>query len=347
MAAACSCTSGTTARKTGSFGSWCRAGAGTSAVLDQICRAEIEQIAHRLRPVRRTSENSTTIYILTEVPVDLSVDELVTFEGVIPDAHDMLLARGIYPEGWPLTHTLLGDRFVSPNAAKVWFRDHPDAAEKRSQTLVMLKAQNRVEFPLKSNKGKSTRFCRWRLKWRKGYAQTCWIDLARHPDPAAALARFIDADDIISVEPASDKSGHTGEPSKSLDGDTGTVRAPAREAVPALRAKQTTPTKVRQFGEAISAADNLSSAPPPSRQVGDTALLCVSRRVNEQRCQVGNSTFRGHLADDDFFAEFDAEARALFGDDGPPSIPANDLHYGAFLNAVHSPTADRRNDDAA
>ena len=105
-------------------------------VLNQICRADLEQTIHRLRLVRRTVDNPARIILGTNVPLNLHADEVITWDELMQraDPVGMLLARGVVPTDWDGRAKVLADFFgtakVPASAARQWFEKRPTATER-------------------------------------------------------------------------------------------------------------------------------------------------------------------------------------------------------------------------
>lgn len=259
-----------------------------AAALDQICRAEVEQIVHRLRIVRRTAENPATVYLLTETPIDVTVDAVRTFDGVVPDPVELMLARGVLPEGWPITQAILADRFGTVNAAKIWFRDNPDISRRRADILERSKA---CGFPIITSNGKITRFSRYRVKPVAGNAQIAWLDVTRHPDPLAAFQFWLGSEGVVSVEPAP-----LAEAAQAHADDS--ENAPAEQYAPAREIDDVTALLTSTRAREKDALADLRSS-TPAREISDAEHFRTA------------PTRASDLPVDDF----DAEAFDVFGDD--------------------------------
>lgn len=158
------------------------------AVLDQITGAEIEQTMHRLRLIRRTADNPATVILATCTVVDITVDRVTTWAALAPNPVEMMQARGVMPGNWQDVAAVLVDRFRNVKAAKEWFNRNPDVTAERRDALDALKLS---QMPFIDTKGKMGSFRRYLYHPAQGYARTGYIDIARHPDPRAAIARWI------------------------------------------------------------------------------------------------------------------------------------------------------------
>ena len=98
-------------------------------LLDQYLRAELEQEIHRVRPIRRTAANPCTIYVCTDIATSLEVDDVTTWDELVPDEADLMVARGIIPSDWHGRSQVLKDLFltVANPAAALRNRAHYDA----------------------------------------------------------------------------------------------------------------------------------------------------------------------------------------------------------------------------
>ncbi len=95
------------------------------ALLEQIREAEVEQAAHRLRPVRRQCE----IDLVSIVPVNVTVDEVVDFEDWLDEggAVALALARGVLPETTTQFARVISDVCSDRKALEHHFRQNPAA----------------------------------------------------------------------------------------------------------------------------------------------------------------------------------------------------------------------------
>lgn len=60
----------------------------------QICEGELEQIIGRGRGVNRDADNPLDVLILTDVPVSVPVDQVLTLGSIAPSPRDLMLAAG-------------------------------------------------------------------------------------------------------------------------------------------------------------------------------------------------------------------------------------------------------------
>jgi len=151
-------------------------------VLEQICRADLEQTAHRLRLVRRTAANPARVVLLTNVPLPLTVHEVTTWDEIMEraDAAAMAMARGVFPNDWPGRAMVLADYFgnakAPASAARQWFAKRPAARQRVEDTIV----------------GNWNRYVYRHVGARK--REYVWVD-PRHVDARAAVtARLGDLD---------------------------------------------------------------------------------------------------------------------------------------------------------
>lgn len=165
-----------------------------TALLDQI-RAEILQAVGRARLVWRAPETPCRILLLTNYPVPIRVHAVTTWTEAMPDPADLLLARGIVPDTWPDMAAVLSDLFGTAKdpagAIRCWVRDNPEPGRR---------LMNVCETPIESTYRGFTHI-RYRVAGRrKGGA--AWVDLARHPDPRAALEAILGPLDRFELAPA-------------------------------------------------------------------------------------------------------------------------------------------------
>ena len=167
------------------------------AMLDQITRAEIEQIIHRLRLVRRTADNPATVILATRTVVDITVDRVTAWRALAPNPVEMMLARGVLPNDWQTVAAVLADRFQSIDAAKALFKRSRDIQAEFDEKREAVKS---CHTPFIGTKGNLTRFVPYRLTPSKGYARTGYIDIARHPDPRAAFEFWLGEGQVTAFE---------------------------------------------------------------------------------------------------------------------------------------------------
>jgi hypothetical protein len=103
------------------------------AVLAATCDAELVQGDGRPRPVRRTPERPLDIFLLTDVPLPLEIDRLVTSEEALADAHEArwMVASGVVPVlGTHGARGFLAEVLgMEPNAVRVMLHRDPTWAE--------------------------------------------------------------------------------------------------------------------------------------------------------------------------------------------------------------------------
>jgi hypothetical protein len=150
-----------------------------AAVLDQICRADLEQTVHRLRLVRRTPDNAPLVVIATNVVLNLTVHQTTTWDELLQPI-EVMRARGFEIDAKQhgaanLASALCPDLWKDAKA----FRNCND----RSDALT---ASNPYKKLLIGKRGSE----RWveveiRLAGAR-YAQRLRVS-RRHPDPHAAI----------------------------------------------------------------------------------------------------------------------------------------------------------------
>jgi putative DNA primase/helicase len=90
----------------------------------QICEAELMQAIGRARGIRRTADDPLEIDILTNVPLPIPVDEVTTWEEIIPDRFDVILAEtGVLPLAKGELHRLNPEHFKNKDAARYALRE--------------------------------------------------------------------------------------------------------------------------------------------------------------------------------------------------------------------------------
>jgi hypothetical protein len=202
--------------------------AGCQAILSQIRDAEVAQAVHRARPIRRDAGHPLQIDILTNVPVDLTVDETTTLDAWLEvDPAELMAARGFVPDSWEGRWLVLRDVYpnveaikkagqrrggvsidagMNPGHSPYRYSLHkgnvPDSIEPAAGPPHPVKPDENEcgTFPYKADVTNSpaapSSRSRWaRFKYRQftkrkgGYV---WVDLDRHPDPEDAWSAVLE-----------------------------------------------------------------------------------------------------------------------------------------------------------
>ena len=79
--------------------------------LDQAVRVIAEQEAHRLRLIRRTAENAPRLIIETNICLNLTIHKTTTWDELVPNFAEVMLARGVVPADWIGRSMVVGDMF--------------------------------------------------------------------------------------------------------------------------------------------------------------------------------------------------------------------------------------------
>jgi len=192
----------------------------TNDLLDSVQRCELEQAIHRLRGIRRNEGNQAHVYILTDVPLDIDIDHLTTWDEMVSlaDPVEVMLARGLLPLSWSGVATLMPELFETPSAAKMRFRKHdPQLGAKYDVVAAALKSGSDefVSFPYKYIYRGTTRshavpgearpprqsafICaRYRPRGER-QSKKIFVDLRHHPDPHNALVRVLGPLDDVKI----------------------------------------------------------------------------------------------------------------------------------------------------
>jgi hypothetical protein len=156
-----------------------------AAVLDQICRADLEQTVHRLRLVRRTPADAPLVVIATNVVLNLTVHQTTTWDALVPDLREVMRARGFEID--PKQHGAAN--LASALCPDLWkdakaFRDY--VHQRNGLT---------VENPYKNitiGVFDSERWTRFRVRLATArYGQVIRVNTHRHPEPRAALEALL------------------------------------------------------------------------------------------------------------------------------------------------------------
>lgn len=97
-----------------------------------MCEAELIQAVTRGRHAWRDESKPLLIDIVTNVPLPLPVDELLTWDGWLDEAGPLavMMARGIAPTDMQGRQRVLADWFPSAGALRSWLGRNPDAAQR-------------------------------------------------------------------------------------------------------------------------------------------------------------------------------------------------------------------------
>jgi putative DNA primase/helicase len=163
------------------------------ARLLNLIRREVDQGFGRGRLIHRQPDRPCEVLLLTNTPTGLPIHQTTTWrEATDVNPIDLLMARGIVPEGWRDAETLLADVVESE-------RGHPGEAMRQAFERAGLPSlaeiiEARVSYaPLYEANYKhayETRLFRYRLKDRRQGSRIL-VDLNRHPDPKAAVERIL------------------------------------------------------------------------------------------------------------------------------------------------------------
>jgi hypothetical protein len=155
-----------------------------AAVIDQMCRADLEQTVHRLRPVRRTVADAPLIVVATNVVLNLTIHETTTWNELIPPPLVVMRARGFAlgegRDAAEIASRLCDDLWKDADAFRQWrTREGDDDALKGSNSY--------KEYPI-GVLSFETPSAGYRIR-RSGarYDQVVYVNPARHPDARAAL----------------------------------------------------------------------------------------------------------------------------------------------------------------
>jgi putative DNA primase/helicase len=99
------------------------------AVRWSICEAELVQAEARVRAIRRTDAAPASIDIIANVCLPLTIDEALRWDDLQPGPVEVAAARGGIPFSWSGLAKLLPDLFETPEAARQYFKNHPEEGE--------------------------------------------------------------------------------------------------------------------------------------------------------------------------------------------------------------------------
>jgi hypothetical protein len=99
------------------------------AVRFAICEGELLQAVGRGRGVRRTAEAPLDVWLLTNVPIPVPIDRLITWKELNDDTGPLheLVAKGVVPLDYAGMAMVLGGRFNNKAKIKDWFHYRPEA----------------------------------------------------------------------------------------------------------------------------------------------------------------------------------------------------------------------------
>jgi len=163
-------------------------------VLGQITSASLEQIIHRLRPVRRASDDKPLLIIATNVPLPLTIHAVTTWDDLTAsaDAAELLLARGVIPDSWTGKALVVADVLAGAadpaNALQQWFADRPAAADKiKSAICGECLSPPYIDVPI----GGRQTFGGYRYRiFNRRKGDTISVS-TRHPDPRLAAEQWL------------------------------------------------------------------------------------------------------------------------------------------------------------
>jgi hypothetical protein len=171
-----------------------------AAVLDQICRSDLEQTVHRLRLVRRTLATKPLVVIATNVVLNLTIHQTTTWSALKPDLRAVMKARGFEIDAAQhgaaqLATALCPDLWKDTKALRN-YSQYRDAS-----LLTVLNPYRNILIGVSDSE-------RWadvevRLAGAR-YAQRLHVSRRRHPDPRAGIeARVgVPLDDFRLIERA-------------------------------------------------------------------------------------------------------------------------------------------------
>jgi len=167
------------------------------AVRFSVCEGELLQAIGRGRGVRRTAETPLNVLVLTNLPLPLPVDQLITEREVCDDAGPLgeLLTRGVVPLDYAGMAVMLPDRFDDPGKVKDWFRYRPELYSTLKAIRQMARDKGGIDLRefgeisyIESLMGDSPRLAAYRYR-RSGLRQSSivLVNGAMHAKPRAAV----------------------------------------------------------------------------------------------------------------------------------------------------------------
>jgi hypothetical protein len=168
------------------------------AVRFAVCEGEVLQAVGRGRGIQRTVETPLKVWILTDVPIPIPVDQLIDSR-TIGDAGplDVLAARGIIPLDYIGIAAALSDWFESASKVKNWL-EHRLEIRSKLKRLGLLARDGDVDVcelcgisHKESNMGDSAQLAAYSYR-RSGARQSnvVLVNVAAHAAPAPLLRRF-------------------------------------------------------------------------------------------------------------------------------------------------------------
>ena len=100
------------------------------AVRFAICEGELLQAVGRGRGVRRTADAPLEVLLLTNVPIPIPIDRLITLKELLDGTGPLheLFAKGVVPLDYAGMAMALGGRFDEAAKIKDWFQYRPEAS---------------------------------------------------------------------------------------------------------------------------------------------------------------------------------------------------------------------------
>ena len=181
------------------------------AVRWQCCEAELIQCIGRARACRRTASNPVEIIIGTNVPLaGIPISELIKWDGIFPNAVDLMAVRGIIPGNYADIGAMLSelwpDAADKAEAARNYFRNNPEAFS----ALEALRAASTGESPIETlyRRFTGTRPVRYRKTNSRQFstAHVCRHQFPKEGAARTALSAAIGAEVIASEDVARSSS---------------------------------------------------------------------------------------------------------------------------------------------
>jgi hypothetical protein len=166
------------------------------AVRFAIYEGELLQAVGRGRGVRRNAETRLEVLILTDVPLPIPVDILITWKGLCDAGPlDVLAANGVIPLDYMGIVAALPGRFENETQLKDWFQKRPEARSKLKavkRTARDLGTVDLCEFSdishRESNMGKVAKLAAYRYRRAgSGQGSLVLVNGAMHADAQAAV----------------------------------------------------------------------------------------------------------------------------------------------------------------
>jgi putative DNA primase/helicase len=162
------------------------------------CEGELLQIKGRAREVNRAptwdgpQPGPVEIFILTNVPLPIRVDQLITLDDIRPKPADLMLAAGgiafensadaaaAYPELWD-----------SEEAAKKALQREPISGEERDNPLLVTTHREMSPSSPEIPQQPASRRIRYQLAGQRQHPAFAWVDLSVCSDPRARLTGLL------------------------------------------------------------------------------------------------------------------------------------------------------------